>query len=236
MLDGLYKERSYASAVDVVKSGLPKRAAAQIFGCTATIFVTNHNTETRPHSTRTPSAPSRPPTSSKRFLNARRFEELAAYLLKAHGKDETKRQFVLDDPYGFPRPLEELDELKTRPELTTSLINCYAKLKDVSALDRFVRNEDDLAVDGATAVVALRDAGYYAHAERAAERTGVRMELRPGVGTGPLAAGRGVGVFRSHGRPLALQMCEKIRYTTREGLSRSDDGVTDEPGHGARCK
>ena len=31
-LDGLYKERSYASAVDVaIKSGLPKRAAAQIF-------------------------------------------------------------------------------------------------------------------------------------------------------------------------------------------------------------
>jgi hypothetical protein len=31
-LDGLYKERSYASAVDVaLKSGLPKRAAAQIF-------------------------------------------------------------------------------------------------------------------------------------------------------------------------------------------------------------
>jgi len=45
--------------------------------------------------------------------------------------------------------------------LTTLLINCYAKLKDVAALDRFVRNEDDLAVDGATAVVALRDAGYY---------------------------------------------------------------------------
>ena len=31
-LDGLYKERSYASAVDIaLKSGLPKRAAAQIF-------------------------------------------------------------------------------------------------------------------------------------------------------------------------------------------------------------
>ena len=44
--------------------------------------------------------------------------------------------------------------MKTRPELTTLLINCYAKLKDVSALDRFVQNEDDLAVDGATAVVA----------------------------------------------------------------------------------
>ena len=109
----------------------------------------------------------------QKFLNARRFEELAAYLLKAHGKDETKRQFVLDDPYGLPRPIEELDELKTRPELTTLLINCYAKLKDVAALDRFVRNEDDLAVDGATAVVALRDAGYYAHAERRPRRRGV---------------------------------------------------------------
>ena len=108
----------------------------------------------------------------QKFLNARKFEELASYLLKAHGKDETKRQFVLDDPYGFPRPIEELDELKTRPELTTLLINCYAKLKDVAALDRFVRNEDDLAVDGATAVVALRDAGYYNHAEARLRRTG----------------------------------------------------------------
>ena len=53
----------------------------------------------------------------QKFLNARRFEELAAYLLKAHGKDETKRQFVLDDPYGFPRPIEELDELKNEARI-----------------------------------------------------------------------------------------------------------------------
>jgi hypothetical protein len=172
-LDGLYKERSYASAVDVaIKSGLPKRAAAQIFrmygdhlcdqsqyGDAAIQYA--HTIGTVP-----------PSYVIQRFLNARRFEELASYLLKAHGKDETKRQFVLDDPYGYPRPIDELDQLKTRPELTTLLINCYAKLKDVSALDRFVRNEDDLAVDGATAVVALRDAGYYAHAERAAEAYG----------------------------------------------------------------
>ena len=160
-LDGLYKERSYASAVDVaIKSGLPKRAAAQIFRMYGDHLCdqSQYGDAAQQYAHTIGTVP--PSYVIQRFLNARRFEELASYLLKAHGKDETKRQFVLDDPYGYPRPIEELDELKTRPELTTLLINCYAKLKDVAALDRFVRNEDDLAVDGATAVVALRDAGY----------------------------------------------------------------------------
>ena len=155
--------------------------------------------------------------------------------MKAHGKDETKRQFVLDDPYGFPRPIEELDELKTRPELTTLLINCYAKLKDVAALDRFVRNEDDLAVDGATAVVALRDAGYYAHAERAAEAYG-EFEWRCvlALERDPWRPEEALEFFDRMDVLSRFRCVRKIRYTTSERLPRSDHRVVNEISHSTR--
>ena len=98
-----------------------------------------------------------------------------------------------------------------------------------------MRNEDNLAVDGATAVVALRDAGYYAHAERAAEAYG-EFEWRCvlALERDPWRPEEALEFFDRMDVSLALQMCEKIRYTTREGLSRSDDGAPDAPGHGTR--
>lgn len=166
-LDGLYKSREYASAVSVaLKAGLPKRAAAQIFRMYGDHLCDQSSYSEAAEQYAHTMGSVAPSYVIQRFLNAHRFEELAIYLLRAHAREKTLDQFLLDDAYGMPRPRDELDSLKTRPELTTLLINCYAKLKDVEALDKFVANKD-LAVDGATAVLALRDAGYYEHALQA---------------------------------------------------------------------
>ncbi|KAJ8611721.1 hypothetical protein CTAYLR_009188 [Chrysophaeum taylorii] len=86
----------------------------------------------------------------QRFLEAQRLENLATYLELWH------------------RDSSSDDEMK-RPELTTLLINCYAKLKDVSKLDEFC-SADEIRYDAKVAVAALKDAGYSDHALRVAAK------------------------------------------------------------------
>ena len=100
----------------------------------------------------------------RRFLDAAKIGHLATYLEQAHAPEH----------YGeAARPGDgEAPPTTTRPELTTLLVNCYGKLKNVAALDHFAAYEGDLCFDAATAVVALRDAGYVDHAVGLAARAG----------------------------------------------------------------
>ena len=58
----------------------------------------------------------------RKFLDAQKISHLAEYLAKAHAPE------VATEP-----PTDGADATTTRPELTTLLVNCYAKLKDVAA-------------------------------------------------------------------------------------------------------
>ncbi|CAJ2510811.1 Uu.00g064360.m01.CDS01 [Anthostomella pinea] len=69
--------------------------------------------------------------------------------------------------------LEELHEHhKATSDHTTLLLNCYAKLKDVQKLEKFIKSEDDLKFDLDTAITMCRQGGYYDQAAYLATKHG----------------------------------------------------------------
>ncbi|KAI9491576.1 hypothetical protein BDB00DRAFT_766754 [Zychaea mexicana] len=82
----------------------------------------------------------------RKFLDAQRIYNLTNYLQELHSQG-----------------LANADH-------TTLLLNCYTKLKDVSRLDQFIKNDSDLNFDLETAISVCRQAGYYEHAVYLAEK------------------------------------------------------------------
>ena len=69
--------------------------------------------------------------------------------------------------------LEELHERgKATSDHTTLLLNCYAKLKDVDKLEKFIKSPGDLKFDLDTAISMCRQGGYYDQAAYLAEKHG----------------------------------------------------------------
>ncbi|KAF3025668.1 hypothetical protein E8E14_013787 [Neopestalotiopsis sp. 37M] len=69
--------------------------------------------------------------------------------------------------------LEELHEHhKATADHTTLLLNCYAKLKDVEKLEKFIKSEGDLKFDTDTAIAMCRQGGYYEQAAYLATKHG----------------------------------------------------------------
>ncbi|KID61066.1 Vacuolar protein sorting-associated protein 11, partial [Metarhizium hybridum] len=69
--------------------------------------------------------------------------------------------------------LEQLHEhRKATADHTTLLLNCYAKLKDIAKLEKFIRSPGDLKFDLDTAIVMCRQGGYYEQAAYLAKRHG----------------------------------------------------------------
>ncbi|KAI1346402.1 vacuolar protein sorting protein-like protein [Xylaria sp. FL0043] len=69
--------------------------------------------------------------------------------------------------------LEELHEHhKATADHTTLLLNCYAKLKDVEKLEKFIRSEGDLKFDLETAISMCRQGGYFEQAAYLAMKHG----------------------------------------------------------------
>ena len=61
--------------------------------------------------------------------------------------------------------LEELHEHhKASTDHTTLLLNCYAKLKDIDKLEKFIKSPGDLKFDPDTAISMCRQGGYYEQA------------------------------------------------------------------------
>ncbi len=61
--------------------------------------------------------------------------------------------------------MEELHEHhKATADHTTLLLNCYAKLKDIEKLERFIKSPGDLKFDLDTAITMCRQGGYYEQA------------------------------------------------------------------------
>ncbi|KAI1471715.1 vacuolar protein sorting-associated protein 11 [Daldinia caldariorum] len=69
--------------------------------------------------------------------------------------------------------LEELHEHHTATaDHTTLLLNCYAKLKDVEKLEKFIKSEGDLKFDLDTAINMCRQGGYFDQAAYLATKHG----------------------------------------------------------------
>ncbi|KAI1179943.1 vacuolar protein sorting protein-like protein [Nemania sp. FL0916] len=69
--------------------------------------------------------------------------------------------------------LEELHEHhRATADHTTLLLNCYAKLKDVEKLEKFIRSEGDLKFDLETAINMCRQGGYFEQAAYLATKHG----------------------------------------------------------------
>ncbi|KAH9893802.1 vacuolar protein sorting protein-like protein [Xylariomycetidae sp. FL2044] len=69
--------------------------------------------------------------------------------------------------------LEELHENhKATADHTTLLLNCYAKLKDVEKLEKFIKSEGDLKFDLDTAISMCRQGGYFEQAAYLATKHG----------------------------------------------------------------
>jgi len=69
--------------------------------------------------------------------------------------------------------LEELHEHhKATSDHTTLLLNCYAKLKDIVKLEKFIKSEGDLKFDLDTAISMCRQGGYHEQAAYLAKKHG----------------------------------------------------------------
>ncbi|OIW27770.1 vacuolar protein sorting-associated protein 11 [Coniochaeta ligniaria NRRL 30616] len=69
--------------------------------------------------------------------------------------------------------LEELHEHhKATADHTTLLLNCYAKLKDIDKLEKFIKSPGDLKFDLDTAISMCRQGGYFEQAAYLAEKHG----------------------------------------------------------------
>ncbi|KZF19453.1 vacuolar protein sorting protein-like protein [Xylona heveae TC161] len=69
--------------------------------------------------------------------------------------------------------LEELHEHhRATADHTTLLLNCYAKLKDVTKLEKFIKSPGDLKFDLDTAIVMCRQGGYFEQAAYLATKHG----------------------------------------------------------------
>lgn len=69
--------------------------------------------------------------------------------------------------------LEELhDHHKATADHTTLLLNCYAKLKDIDKLEKFIKSPGDLKFDLDTAIAMCRQGGYFEQAAYLATKHG----------------------------------------------------------------
>lgn len=69
--------------------------------------------------------------------------------------------------------LEELHEHhKATSDHTTLLLNCYAKLKDIEKLEKFIKSPGDLKFDLDTAISMCRQGGYFEQAAYLAKKHG----------------------------------------------------------------
>lgn len=69
--------------------------------------------------------------------------------------------------------LEQLHEhRKATADHTTLLLNCYAKLKDIEKLEKFIKSPGDLKFDLETAISMCRQGGYYDQAAYLAKQHG----------------------------------------------------------------
>jgi tetratricopeptide (TPR) repeat protein len=106
-----------------------------------------------------------------------KYDEAMTQYIKAIDSTEPSqviRKFL--DSQRLHNLIEYLEELhehhKATADHTTLLLNCYAKLKDIDKLEKFIRSPGDLKFDLDTAISMCRQGGYYEQAAYLAEKHG----------------------------------------------------------------
>lgn len=84
----------------------------------------------------------------RKFLDTQRIHNLIEYLEQLHEND------------------------KATSDHTTLLLNCYAKLKDIDKLEKFIKQPGDLKFDLDTAITMCRQGGYFEQAAYLAKKHG----------------------------------------------------------------
>ena len=105
------------------------------------------------------------------------YDEAMAQYIKAIDSTEPSRVIrkFLDTQriHNLIEYLEELhDHHKATADHTTLLLNCYAKLKDLDKLEKFIKSPGDLKFDLDTAISMCRQGGYYEQAAYLADKHG----------------------------------------------------------------
>ena len=105
------------------------------------------------------------------------YDEAMAQYIKAIDSTEPSRVIrkFLDTQriHNLIEYLEELhDHHKATADHTTLLLNCYAKLKDLDKLEKFIKSPGDLKFDLDTAIAMCRQGGYYEQAAYLAQQHG----------------------------------------------------------------
>ncbi|KAK4444048.1 vacuolar protein sorting-associated protein 11 [Podospora aff. communis PSN243] len=105
------------------------------------------------------------------------YDEAMAQYIKAIDSTEPSqviRKFL--DTQRIHNLIEYLEELhehhKATSDHTTLLLNCYAKLKDIDKLEKFIKSPGDLKFDLDTAISMCRQGGYYEQAAYLAKKHG----------------------------------------------------------------
>ncbi|KAK3683374.1 hypothetical protein B0T22DRAFT_430670 [Podospora appendiculata] len=105
------------------------------------------------------------------------YNEAMTQYIKAIGSTEPSqviRKFL--DTQRIHNLIEYLEELhehhRATSDHTTLLLNCYAKLKDIDKLEKFIKSPGDLKFDLDTAISMCRQGGYYDQAAYLAKKHG----------------------------------------------------------------
>jgi vacuolar protein sorting-associated protein 11 len=103
------------------------------------------------------------------------YDEAMAQYIKAIDSTEPSqviRKFL--DAQRILNLIEYLEELhehhKATSDHTTLLLNCYAKLKDIDKLEKFIKSPGDLKFDLDTAISMCRQGGYFEQAAYLAKK------------------------------------------------------------------
>ncbi|KAI3320675.1 vacuolar protein sorting protein-like protein [Xylariaceae sp. AK1471] len=101
------------------------------------------------------------------------YDNAMAQYIKAINNTEPSQFLDTQRIHNLIEYLEELHQYhKATSDHTTLLLNCYAKLKDVEKLEKFIRSEGDLKFDLETAINMCRQGGYFEQAAYLATKHG----------------------------------------------------------------
>ncbi|KAL2891201.1 Vacuolar protein sorting-associated protein 11 -like protein [Ceratocystis lukuohia] len=148
-LDMLYQRNLYPLAIELAqKSGLEPEQQNQIFRKFGDFLYQKADYDGAMMQYIRAIDTTEPSQVIRKFLDTQRIHNLISYLEQLH------------------------EHRKATADHTTLLLNCYAKLKDIDKLEKFIKSPGDLKFDLDTAISMCRQGGYFEQAAYLAEQHG----------------------------------------------------------------
>ncbi|KAL5615301.1 hypothetical protein BROUX41_005350 [Berkeleyomyces rouxiae] len=148
-LDMLYQRNLYPLAIELAqKSGLDPEQQNQIFRKFGDFLYQKGDYDGSMMQYIRAIKTTEPSQVIRKFLDTQRIHNLISYLEQLH------------------------EHRKATSDHTTLLLNCYAKLKDIDKLEKFIKSPGDLKFDLDTAISMCRQGGYFEQAAYLAQQHG----------------------------------------------------------------